>query len=1035
MRRQVAVLVDEVGRAWSALISVVALGLTLFAVVPPAAARAATDPPSAAACAAPANEIVAENCKVGSPPSDWEVSGAGDDSIQGFATDISVNQGQTVDFRIDTTVADYRIDIYRLGYYGGDGARLVDTIPTGGTDETNQPDCPIIDGTTDDNLVDCGNWSISASWTVPNDAVSGIYIARPTATNGEASHIVFIVRDDDGASELLFQTSDTTWQAYNRYGGYSLYDGPGHAHKVSYNRPFTTRSAPTEDWLFNAEYPMVRWLERNGYDVSYFTDVDSDRYGSEILEHETFLSVGHDEYWSAGQRANVTAARDAGVNLAFFSSNEIYWKTRFEPSPISSGNNYRTLVSYKEGSAQGSEHYECMTNYSCDPDPAVWTGLWRENTTGHDGGLPENALSGQISWGDMTTAIEVPAAYTGLRLWRNTDMSGDTTLTDGTLGYEIDWEQDAYASWYPAGRITMSETTVTTNNIPVGPKTHKLSLYRAASGALVFGAGTAQWSWGLDTYHDRASSSEDPRIQQATVNMLSDMGAQPATLQADLVPGGPLDTVPPTTAIVDPASGTTVAGGNIAIAGTAGDTGGRVAAVELSVDGGTTWTHATGTTNWTGTVHAVDRPVTVIARAIDDSANIGAPVSVDITAGPQTCPCSIFAPTVTGVEENDSAAVELGVKFRSDVAGYITGIRFYKTAENTGIHTGTLWSSQGTNLATATFSAESATGWQLVSFGAPVAIDADTTYVASYHTNVGYYAIGTSFAVAGVDNPPLHALANGVDGLNGVYAYGPGGSYPTVSFGSSNYLVDVVFETSVAPDVTAPIVSTHRPATAATGVDVTANVTATFNEPIAPASVSGSTVELRDPSNNLVPATVSYNAGTRTAIVDPTSALEFSTTYTATVKGGLGNVTDVAGNALTQHVTWAFTTAALPPPQPSEGPGGPILVVSSSANPFSRYYTEILRNEGLNEFYAVDLTDVTATMLADYDVVVLGEIAVDAAQASMLATWVDGGGNLIAMRPDPDLTALLGLTATGTSVSDAYLQIETAAGKPGAGLV
>ena len=91
-------------------------------------------------------------------------------------------------------------------------------------------------------------------------------------------------------------------------------------------------ATPTEDWLFNAEYPMVRWLERNGYDVSYFTDVDSDRNGAEILEHEAFLSVGHDEYWSAGQRANVEAARDAGVDLAFFSGNEIYWKTRWEPS-------------------------------------------------------------------------------------------------------------------------------------------------------------------------------------------------------------------------------------------------------------------------------------------------------------------------------------------------------------------------------------------------------------------------------------------------------------------------------------------------------------------------------------------------------------------------------------------------------------------------------------------------------------------------------------------------------------------------------
>ena len=323
------------------------------------------------------NEIVAENCLTGNPSSEWDISGAGDLTIQGFATDISVDQGGTIEFKVDTGATDYRLDIYRLGYYNGDGARFITTFDPSATLPQIQPAC-LFDGTDDVNLVDCGNWDVSASWTVPTDATSGIYIAKLVREDGTtgASHITFIVRDDDGDSDLLFQTSDTTWQAYNRYGGYSLYDGPGHAHKVSYNRPFTTRDAPTEDWLFNAEYPMVRWLERNGYDVSYFTNVDSDRYGSEILEHQVFLSVGHDEYWSAGQRANVEAARDAGVHLAFFSGNEIYWKTRWEPSTADGeSTDHRTLVSYKEGDAQGSEHYDCLGNFDCDPDPTVWTGL------------------------------------------------------------------------------------------------------------------------------------------------------------------------------------------------------------------------------------------------------------------------------------------------------------------------------------------------------------------------------------------------------------------------------------------------------------------------------------------------------------------------------------------------------------------------------------------------------------------------------------------------------------------------------------
>ena len=235
-----------------------------------------------------------------------------------------------------------------------------------------QPNCLLIDGTTDDNLVDCGNWSVSASWSVPADATSGLYVARPRrADNGGASHIAFVVRDDDGSSDLLFQTSDTTWQAYNSYGGNSLYAGPGHAHKVSYNRPFVTRGGPIEDWFFNAEYPMLRWLERNGYDVSYFSGIDTARRGSELLEHEAFMSVGHDEYWSAEQRDNVEAARDAGVDLAFFSGNEVYWKTRWEPSTGRRGHHRpphprRLQRRQRPGRV---EHWDCFGNFACDPDP------------------------------------------------------------------------------------------------------------------------------------------------------------------------------------------------------------------------------------------------------------------------------------------------------------------------------------------------------------------------------------------------------------------------------------------------------------------------------------------------------------------------------------------------------------------------------------------------------------------------------------------------------------------------------------------
>ncbi len=148
----------------------------------------------------------------------------------------------------------------------------------------------------------------------------------------------------------------------------------------------------------------------------------------------------------------------------------------------------------------------------------------------------------------------------------------------------------------------------------------------------------------------------------------------------------------------------------------------------------------------------------------------------------------------TKITDHDTAAVELGVKFKSDVGGQIVGIRFYKGSTNTGTHVGSLWDSNGQLLARATFTNETASGWQQVNFATPVAISANTVYVASYHTNVGRYAADDNyFANSGVDNAPLHALRNGVSGDNGVYAYSSSPAFPSQTYQSSNYWVDVVF--------------------------------------------------------------------------------------------------------------------------------------------------------------------------------------------------------------------------------------------------
>jgi hypothetical protein len=335
-------LFNPIANAWNSSGSrVILIGLALMALLSGARPAAAQSP-----CGASVNVIACENQKAGDPAVQWDVVGAGEPTLQGFATDISVNLGGTVRFKVNTTAPAFAVDIYRMGYYGGFGARKVASIAS--VTGQAQPPC-LSDAAT--GLVDCGNWAESFSWTVPAASVSGIYFARlRRIDNGGASHVVFVVRDDASHSELLFQTSDTTWQAYNTFGGNSLYAGApaGRAYKVSYNRPFATRGNVAITWVFDTEYPMVRWLEANGYNVSYFTGVDSDRSGAEILEHKVFLSVGHDEYWSAAQRSAVEAARNAGVHLAFFSGNEVFWKTRWETSIDGSGTPRRTLVCYKE---------------------------------------------------------------------------------------------------------------------------------------------------------------------------------------------------------------------------------------------------------------------------------------------------------------------------------------------------------------------------------------------------------------------------------------------------------------------------------------------------------------------------------------------------------------------------------------------------------------------------------------------------------------------------------------------------------------
>jgi Domain of unknown function (DUF4082)/Bacterial Ig-like domain/Bacterial Ig domain len=827
-----------------------------------------TGAPSAA-CVAPANTIVAENCRPGQSVSAWDITGAGDPTIQGYAAQFSINRGSTVQFKVNTDAASYRFEIYRMGSYGGAGARRVATVLPSATLPQSQPSCLTESAT---GLIDCGNWAVSGSWAVPATAVSGIYFAKVVrGDNGGASHIFFIVRDDSSTSNLLFQTSDTTWQAYNSYGGNSLYTGSpvGRAYKVSYNRPFNTRAVDNgQDWVFNAEYPMVRWLEANGYDVSYSAGIDSDRLGALIRNHRVFLSVGHDEYWSGQQRANVEAARNAGVHLAFFSGNEVFWKTRWENSIDGTNTPYRTLVAYKETHA----------NAKVDPDSA-WTGTWRDPrfSPPADGGRPENALTGTIFMVNDTGefySIIVPEADGKMRFWRNTSVatlaSGQSaTLPVGTLGYE--WDADLDNGFRPPGLVRMSNTTLTIGGALLdygstfgsGTVNHALTLYKHSSGARVFGAGTIQWSWGLDSNHDRSSTPPDLRMQQATVNLFADMNTQPASLQPGLVVAtASTDATAPTSTITAPAASANLAlNPALTISGTATDAGGGVVGgIEVSVDNGATWRRANGRASWTYSwTPTVAGTYTIRTRAADDSGNLETPsAGRTVTVGVDTTPPTISARSPAVGATGASRTANVTVTFNEAMNAATIGGTTFELRDPANV------------LVSA-----------VVSYNA-------MTRVATLNPN-----------------PTLAALTTYTVRVRG------GAADPRVKDAAGNTLAsDANWTFTTVVDTTAPTVTAIAPASGATGVAATATVQATFSEDMNPATINTTTVELRTPGNALVPATVSYDAATRRAILTPTGALAAFTVYTVTVRGGTTDprVKDPSGNALAANRTWQFRT-------------------------------------------------------------------------------------------------------------------------------
>ncbi len=500
-------------------------------------------------CANPPNLIVAENCKPGS--SGWEIKAAAS-RIDGYAAPMSVNLGETVEFFVNTWGVPFDLAIFRLGYYGGVGARLLKSVPD--IKGQTQPRCPSDPMT---GLSSCGNWTANYSLTVPTDWVSGAYLAKfAPRDSGPENYTIFTVRDDQRKSAILVQQSTFSFQAYNSYGGKSVYDSASsgcdtvaqspRAVKISFLRPYVNEPGPTTDEIlydnfFVPEYPILRWLEAQGYDVSYDTTLDTHHSGklgapNRLLDHRAFLIVGHDEYWTQEMRDAITAARDHGVHLGIFSSNTAFWRVRLESDPWT-GKPESVLVTYK-------------TTESGVVDPSGHpTGTWRDASGVNN---PENALFG-IQFiganGTLFFPVRITAEQAKDRIYRNTGlekMPAGTYIDVG--GQMVAWEWDAVVEngKTPPGLQILAASPVyglllqdagNDKNGNLGKAAVHMTRYTAPSGALVFAAGINLWGQGLGG-RGVDFAKPDPVIQQVTYNMLADMGAQPGSPDSTLILDG-----------------------------------------------------------------------------------------------------------------------------------------------------------------------------------------------------------------------------------------------------------------------------------------------------------------------------------------------------------------------------------------------------------------------------------------------------------------------------------------------------------------
>ncbi|MBS0207980.1 MAG: hypothetical protein JSS27_03405 [Planctomycetes bacterium] len=453
---------------------------------------------------------------------DWQLTRVRADSegfrspwIEGYCSKQSVLAGESLDIMVSSKPArPVLLEIFRTGYYGGRGARHMQTLGPFSTKTQPTP----VPGAKD--LIEC-QWEPTVTLTIPKDWPSGVYLGRLTTQVDEAkepywqSYVVFIVRDERPA-DILFQCSDNTWQAYNRWPNkYSLYthpkDGQGPWADVSFDRPYGREAQYTgvvNDPLtvgsgeyLPLEFPLAYWLEQHGYDVSYCTN--SDMLTSERgLKCKAFISVGHDEYWDIRQYESVMKMRDAGVNLMFLSGNSVCWVTPFRAS----GDGRPNRIIFRGGPYGGDAPHA--------PSRAAKHGPFPHH--GPDEGLLMGARNVEPVNGGGDWVIVQPEHW----MFAGTGVKRGDRIP-GLIG----WEYHGNPPNLPGLEVVAEGTAWQSGQ---NPQHWTATIYPGPKGNFVFNASTIFWVQGLSSppghtlpwSHWSRPHGPDERVEKITHNLL-----------------------------------------------------------------------------------------------------------------------------------------------------------------------------------------------------------------------------------------------------------------------------------------------------------------------------------------------------------------------------------------------------------------------------------------------------------------------------------------------------------------------------------